>query len=581
MDKSIVIGTLMEIGQLLEIQGENPFRCNAYYNAARALDMFQGDFEQTVEEGRLTEIRGIGKGLAETITRLATSGRIDELDALRAKTPPGLLDMLRIPGFGPKKARAIHEALGAATLDALEAACREGRVAALKGFGEKSQAKILDGIEQIRRSAGQFRADVARAAAEPLLEALRAHGDVLRAEIAGSLRRWKEISKDIDLLAASERPESVMEFFVSLPGVESVVVRGDTKTSIRLRGGIQADLRCVASAQFPFALAYFTGSKEHNTALRARARQRGLKLNEYGLFPENEDAASIPCADEAAIYAALGLAPIAPELREDLGEIEAAAEGRLPHLVEAADIHTIMHIHTTASDGTVTLEDYAAWAAGRGGIALMGIADHSRSAAYAHGLGVDAVLRQHAEIDAVNAHWAGRGVRLLKGIESDILPDGSLDYDDETLARFEFIVASVHSRFTMSRDDMTRRICRAIEHPRTTILGHPTGRLLLRREPYPVDMNAVLECAARRGVAIEINANPHRLDLDWRLVRRALELGVPLAVNPDAHDLAGLDDMRFGIGAARKGWAGPESVLNAWPPEKLLAWMRQRRGQEL
>lgn len=577
MDKSFAVAALEEIGRLMEIQGENPFRCNAYHNAARALEMFEGDFEALLLEGRLTELRGIGKGLAETITHLVTSGRLPELDALRAKTPPGLLDMLEIPGFGPKKARAVFESLGIASLDALEAACRDGRVAALKGFGEKSQAKILEGIAQLRRGAGLFRADVARAAAEPLLRALAEHPDVIRAEIAGSLRRWKEVVHDIDLLAATRAPEKVMDFFTRLPGAESVIAAGASKSSVRLKGGLQADLRCVTEAQFPFALHYFTGSKEHNTALRARAKKRGLKLNEYGLFPEDSEE-SLACADEAALFAALGLGWIAPELREDLGEIDAAAEGRLPRLVEAGDLRAIFHMHTNASDGAPTLSDYAAWAEARG-VALMGIADHSRSAAYARGLSAERVIAQRQAIDELNARRSPTAPgRLLKGIESDILADGSLDYDEDLLAGFDFIVASVHSRFQMPREEMTRRVCRAIEHPRTTILGHPTGRLLLRREGYAIDLNEVIECAARRGVAIEINANPHRLDLDWRWARVAIEKGALLCIGPDAHDLDGLDDTRFGLGAARKAWAEPRHILNAWPPEKILAWLSARRA---
>lgn len=574
MDKQAVASTLKEMGMLLEIKGENPFRCNAFHNAARALELYEGDFEELVRTNHLETLKGIGKGLAGKITELATCGRCEELDALHATTPSGLLDMLRIPGFGPKKARAVYDSLGLHTLEALEEACRAGKIAALKGFGEKTQEKILEGLALLKHSAGRYRIDVALGVARPLLEAIEALDQVQRACLCGSLRRWKEVVKDVDILVATSQPRRVMEAFVALPGVESVVVRGDTKTSVRLPGGIQADLRCVTDAHYPFALHYFTGSKEHNTAVRGRAKQRGLRLNEYGLF-RGEGDDSIACASEEELFAALGLAYIPPEMREDMGEVEAAEQGTLPRLVEAADIRSIFHMHTDASDGSCTLEDYAKWAAERG-IAVMAISDHSRSAVYAGGLTEEKIRRQHEEIEAINERYARRGARLLKGIESDILPDGSLDYDDAVLSTFDFVIASVHSRFKMEKDEMTRRVCRAIEHPRTSILGHPTGRLLLRREGYAVDIPQVIECARRRGVAIEINSNPHRLDLDWRHVRHAMSQGVMLVLSPDAHDLKGLEDLQFGLGMARKGWARPAQLLNCLEPEALQRWLRQR-----
>lgn len=576
MDKEAVVRTLKEIGSLLEIQGANVFRVNAHINAARAVEMFDGDFDELVRAGRLQEIKGVGKGIAEKITELMSTGHCGELDGLRAQTPSGLLDMLRIPGFGPKKARAVSDQLNLTTLDALEAACREGKVAALKGFGPKTEQNILAGIEQVRKHAGQYRADEARVLAEAILKALEVLPQVGRSCVAGSVRRWKEVVKDVDFLVATDAPEAVMDAFVAMPGVESIIGRGETKSSIRLAGGIQADLRCVSDAQFPFALQYFTGSKEHNTALRHRARERNLKLNEYGLFPEGGEV-SLPCTNEEEIYAALGLAFIPPELREDLGEIEAAGKGELPRLVEPGDIRAILHMHTVASDGKVTIAEYAEWAKGHS-IEIMGIADHSRSAAYAGGLSPERVREQHKAIDRLNAEWESKGVRLLKGIESDILADGSLDYDDDLLAEFEFIVASVHSRFKMDKDAMTKRICRAVENKWTTVLGHPTGRLLLLREPYALDINAVIECAARHGTAIEINANPYRLDLDWRHVRAAAAKGCLFLIGPDAHEIEGLEDMRYGIGVARKGWLEPRHVINTWPKEKLLGWLRDKRA---
>lgn len=580
MDKSRVADALREIGHLLELQGANVFRTNAYHNAARALETFPGDFEGAVTAGTLTSIPGVGKGLAGAITELATKGQYDELDELRAKTPPGLIELLRVPGLGPKKLKALHEELGIVDRATLEVACREGKVAPLKGFGEKTQEKLLAGLALLAQSAGLFRADVVRAAAAPLLRAIESHPAVVRAALCGSLRRWKEISKDVDLLAASEHPEQVMNAFLAAAGEVTLIGRGETKCSVRFANGLQADLRVVSPAAFPFALHYFTGSREHNTQLRARAKDRGLKLNEYGLFPEGSEA-SLACADEEALFRALGLPWIAPELREGLGEIEAAEAGTLPAMVERAQCCNILHMHTTDSDGKPTLEQYVEWAAARG-VRLMGIADHSRSAAYAGGLSVERVADQHRRIEALNAaRGAALGVKLLRGIESDILADGSLDYDPATLATFDFIVASVHSRFGMPREEMTARICRAVENPFTSVLGHPTGRLLLEREPYAVDLDAVIEAAARSGVAIEINASPYRLDLDWRVVRRAVERGCLLSIGPDAHELEGLDDMDFGIGIARKGWAPPERIINTWAPDRLESWLADRRARAI
>ncbi len=578
MDKETVVQALKEIGNLLEIQGANVFRVNAHHNAARALEMFDGDFEETVRTGTLQSIKGIGKGIAEKIVQLVSTGRIDELEELRATTPSGLLDMLKIPGFGPKKAKVVFEQLGISSVGDLEAASQAGRIGALKGFGAKTEQNILAGIEQIKKHAGRYRADEARALAEPLLAFLETQKAVRRCCTAGSVRRWKETVKDVDLLVSTTKPETVMEAFVQRPEVESVIARGSTKSSVRLRGGIQADLRCVSDKQYPFALLYFTGSKEHNTSLRHRARQKGLKLNEYGLFPEGKDA-SLPCKTEEDIFKALDLQYIPPEMREDAGEIEAAESGEIPALVELKNIKTILHMHTVASDGKVTLEQYAQWASERG-LEALGIADHSRSAAYAGGLSSEEVRKQHEQIDTLNEEWKSKKVRLLKGIESDILADGSLDYEDDLLARFDFIVASVHSRFKMSRDDMTRRICRAIENPYTTFLGHPTGRLLLMREPYALDINEVIECAVRNRVAIEINADPHRLDLDWRHVRGAAAKGALFLIGPDAHELAGLDNVRYGIGVARKGWLEARHVVNTWPADKLQAWLRERTPQK-
>lgn len=573
--KAPLIAALNRLAVLLEIDGANSFRTGAFTRGARALEDTTLDIDEAAATGRLTDIDGIGKGLADKIAEFLSTGAIAELVDLEARYPKGLVELTEVPGFGAKKARAVYDALGVDSLAALEAACRDGRVEVLKGFGKKTAANILAGIEQRRRFSGRFRLNVARGAAAPILAALRAHPAVARAEIAGSLRRWRETVGDLDFVVSTSDAHAVSASFVAMPGVTEVIGRGDTKTSVRLDNGMQADLRCVAEASFPFVLQHFSGSKEHNTRLRARAKDRGLKSNEYGLFPEGSDV-SLPAASEADIYRHLGLAFIEPELREDLGEIEAAEAGALPRLIEEADVRGLMHMHTHESDGVPTLEEYAAWAAANK-IAWMGIADHSQAAAYAGGLKPDRVRAQWAAIDAANAQWRERGVRLLKGIESDILADGALDYDEEMLAGFEFIVASVHSRFNLDEDAQTARLIRAIEHPRTTILGHATGRLLLERDGYAVRLNDIIDACARTGTIIEINANPARLDMDWRQVRHAVERGCLVSIGPDAHEMRGLQDTRYGVAMARKAWVPAARCVNTWSAEEFLAYARTKK----
>lgn len=574
--KTALVRALKRLRAYLEIDGANTFKVNAYVKAVRVLEDEALDVGRHVEEKTLTEMDGIGKGIAEKIVEFWNEGEIAELSELEEKYPEGLLEMTEIPGFGAKKAVAVWKELGVEDTSQLEQACEDGRVAGLKGFGQKTAEKVLAGIAQRRKHSGRFLLDVARGTAEPLLAALAACDAVQRVEMAGSLRRWRETIKDVDFVVATDDPPAVMEVFTGYEAVERVTGQGETKASVVLDSGMAADLRCVPPAQFPFALMYFTGSKEHNTALRGLARTKGLKLNEYGLFPDGEDE-SLGAADEAAIYAHLGLAWIPPEMREDMGEIDLAAGGEMPRLVEMDDIHGLPHMHTTASDGHVELGEYVEWAAEHG-IQWMGIADHSRAASYAGGLSVEDVEEQFAEIDALNRKAKARGVRLLKGIESDILADGSLDYDDDLLARFDFVVASVHSQFNLAEEAQTERIVRAIENPHTTILGHMTGRLLLRRDGYAVNQRRLIEKCAECGVAIELNANPQRLDMDWRLVRTASEAGAVFSIGPDAHDLAGLAHTRFGVAQARKGWLGPGRIVNSMDADGFLDFARKRRG---
>ena len=567
-----VIRILEEIGVLLELKGESPFKSIAYANAARRLESLDEDLDALVSRGGLTSIKGIGEALSRKITELVTTGRLEYYEKLKASVPPGHLEMLRIPGLGPKKIRALHEKLSIETLGELEYACMENRLVELPGFGARTQEKILAGIEHLKRYRERRLCSEALAAAEPLLAKLQGHPGVVEASMAGSLRRGNETVKDIDLVAAANDSDALSSWFASQLDVESVIARGGTKVSVFLKAGINADLRIVSPREYPFALHHFTGSKEHNVAMRGRAKQLGIKMNEYGLF---RDDALLTCRSEQEVFAALGLAWVPPELRENTGEIEAAETGVMPSLVEMKDIRGIFHIHTTASDGASTLEALVA-AAKRMGLEYIGITDHSESAFYAGGLTPEDVRKQHRAIDALNRR--DPAFRIFKGIEADILPDGRLDYDEATLGSFDFVIAAVHSHFGMSGEEMTRRILRALENRRTTILAHPTGRLLLAREPYALDLERVIDAAAALGKVIELNANPHRLDLDWRHCKYAKRQGARIAVNPDAHHVEGLADMRYGLSIARKGWLEAPDIINSMGLEEMTAFLEKNRN---
>jgi len=558
LNKLDVSKILEEIGILLELKGENPFKFRAYHNASVTVEALEEDLDKAIEDGTLAEQKGIGKGLYEKIVELNNTERLKYYEDLKKEIPAGLLEIIRIPGVGPKKAKALYDELGISTVGELEYACMENRLIGLHGFGEATQAKILKGIEYYRKGMGHHLFNAALKDAERLLTLLEKNKDIKKRSIAGSIRRRKEVIKDIDIVASArhERVGAVMDFFTTLPDVQSIVAKGDTKSSVILNSGINADLRIVSDSEYPFALHYFTGSAEHNTAMRSRAKKFGLKLNEYGLFKGEK---SLQCKSEEEIFKALGLTYIPPELREDKGEIEAAEQGKLPELIEPSDIKGIFHVHTTYSDASMTLHEVVKLAQGAG-YQYIGISDHSKSAYYAGGLTEEKLRAQHDEIDGLNSKL--KNFYIFKGIECEILSDGSLDYSDEILAEFDFVIASVHSRFNMSEEEMTERIIKAISNPYTTMLGHPTGRLLLSREGYKVDLHKVIDAAAEKGAVIEINAHPYRFDLDWRYCKYAKERGVKVSINPDAHHAEDLANVSYGVGIARKGWLTSRDVLN-------------------
>ena len=590
MTKSQIADVLQEIATLLELNDENPFKIRAYANAARSLETFGGNLADLQDEEALAKIPGIGKAIAAKVKELAGTGKLKYLEELRSEFPAAILDLFSISGLGAKKIKALYEQLHISSIEQLREACESGRVAQLPGFGETTQAKICTAIEQRAKHSGYFQFGQIAAEAESLRRDLATRPDVLQVDVAGSYRRRREIVRDVDLVVATKKPAAITEFFVKHPLVESIIAQGPTKTSVRLRSGIQCDLRVVSSAEYPFALNYFTGSKEHNIEMRSRALQRGWTLNEYRLarLPPDPKAKKVRAGravrkstikiptvrEEADLYRALGLDFVPPELRENCGEFEAAENHSLPRLLEQDNLRGTFHCHTVASDGHNTLEEMAA-AAQELGMEYLGIAEHSKSSIQAHGIDAVKLRSQIAAIGKLNKKLDG--LRLFAGVECDILRDGKLDFDDEILSELDFAVASIHSVFNLSEVEMTKRIIRAMENSLITILAHPTGRLLLKREGYAIDIPAVLEAAAETGTWIELNAAPKRLDLDWRWWPLAKEKGVRCVINPDAHRTARLQDLWFGIGAARKGWLTKEDVVNCLPLGKIEVALKAKR----
>ena len=579
MDKEQVAEILAEIGILLELKGENPFKTRAYANAARTIESLVEPLAKIVAENRLGEIKGIGEALTKKITEFVTTGKLKYYDELKASIPPGLIEMLEIPGLGPKKIQALNQKLGVDSVEKLEAACHAGKVAKLDGFGEKTQSNLLEGIERRRAYASKHLLSEALRVAEPLLDDLRGHPDVIRCSAAGSLRRVKEVIGDIDLLASSKKPAEVIGGFVAQPGIIKVTARGETKASVILDGGVQCDLRVVSDKEFPFALAYFTGSKEHNIVMRQRAIQRGLRLNEYGLFKSKEETRDpkllVPCRDETEIFAKLDLPFVPPELREDHGEFVAGEKNDLPRLIEWTDLKGALHNHSTWSDGHNRLEEIAEYM-DELGLAYWAITDHSKSSFQANGLDAKRVREQIKEIKKINVQLAERGSDfcLLSGTEVDILRD-RLDFNDELLAELDVVVASLHVPASNEAEN-TKRLIRAAENKFVHIIGHMTGRLLLEREPYPVNAPAVIDACAETGTWIELNCNPHRFDLDWRLWPYAKSKGVKCVINPDAHRNEHAGFLRLGAGIARKGWLEQTDVVNTLTLKSLRKELKRK-----
>jgi DNA polymerase (family 10) len=605
MTKEDIAGVLEKIATLLELKDENPFKIRAYANAARAIETFGANVSNFHDEEAVAKIPGIGKSIALKIKELAKTGSLQYFQELSAEFPPGILELFSLPGLGAKKIKAIHDKLGISSIEELEKACEQGRIAELPGFGETTQQKLCDAIARRAAHAGSFQFGQVAAEAEALRADLAAHEAALQVDVAGSYRRRKEIVHDLDLLVATSEPEAITRFFISHSLVESVIAQGPTKSSVRLRSGIQCDLRVVNTAEYPFALAYFTGNKEHNIEMRSRALQRGWTLNEYRLAPipvegrggspeppeaqgkagrlrliastttntkQKRPAKKIPkVCDEADLYRAVDLDFIPPELRENCGEFEAAEQHSLPKLIVKENLRGTFHCHTVASDGHNTLEEMAE-AAQELGLEYLGIADHSRSSIQGHGIAAEKLLAQLAAIRKLNKIF--EGFRLFAGVECDILRDGSLDFSDDVLSQLDYVVASVHSVFNLSEPEMTQRVIGALENPFVTMLAHPTGRLLLKRDPYQIDIPAVLDAAARTGTWIELNAAPKRLDLDWRWWLLAKQKGVKCVINPDAHRTERLQDLWFGVGIARKGWLSKDDVTNCLPLGRIEAALR-------
>ncbi|TAG09418.1 MAG: DNA polymerase/3'-5' exonuclease PolX [Verrucomicrobia bacterium] len=580
MTRELLIDVLDEIALLLDLKGENPFKIRAYRQCAETIRQYDGAIVALAQKNELNGIKGIGEALQAKLHELATTGTLEFHQQLRAEFPEGLFELFDLQGLGPKKIKALHDQLGVHDLISLKAACENHSIAKLVGFGAKTQEKILQAIDLKSRFADQFLLGGVSMLVEEILELLRMHPEVTRVAVAGSYRRAKETVHDLDFLVATRETKLVCEDFTTLPHVASIIACGETKASVRLHNGLMCDLRAVTNTQFPFALQYFSGSKEHNVALRSLALKRGLSLNEYGFSKTDpDDLTPLPTVhEESEIYQALDLQPIPAELRENRGEIEAAAKNALPRLIEWSNLRGTFHNHTTASDGIDSLAAMAEEALDLG-LEYLGIADHSKSSFQANGLDEERLMEQIKAIKALNATY--QKFRIFSGSEVDILKDGSLDFSDEILQQLDYCVASVHQNFSLNEDEMTQRMCRAMENPHVTMIGHLTGRLLLKRESYAINHEKIIDCAAETRTILELNCSPMRLDLDWRWLRRARDRGVLISINPDAHSRAGLHHLALGARVARKGWLTRQDVINTRKLDQMISFLTTAKAERM
>ena len=579
MDKAQIIGILKDIAVLLELKGENSFKIRAYQSGARVLERLEENFDTILQGGKIATLQGIGQALALKIETLYHKGHLPFYDNLKASIAPGLIEFLEIPGLGGKKVKHIHDALGIETIEALKVACESGAIVALDGFGAKSAEKILLGIANREAYGKRHLWWSVQGFVQKIVKGLEAQPLVKKASAAGSFRRRLETVGDLDFIVASDTPGPIMDWFTQIEGVKDITAKGETKSSVRFENGIQADLRIVSEQVFAFALHHFTGSKDHNVMMRQRALSMGYRLSEWGIFDKDSEE-NIPIdavkdiKSEADLFKFFGLEMIEPELREGLGEISVAENYALPKLIEKQEIRGVFHNHTTLSDGINTLDEMVQqaelleWS-------YIGFADHSKSSVQANGLNEDRVIRMIEQIESFN-QLKSSTVTAFSGIECDILKDGTLDLEESVLERLDYVVASVHSSFSQSEEEMTRRVIRAIESPTVTMLGHPTGRLLLRREGYQINISKVIDAAIANRVIIEINANPLRLDMDWRFWKQAVQSGLMCSINPDAHAIKNLNYYEAGVNIARKGWIEADSLLNTRETDGIKRWFRER-----
>ncbi len=572
--ENIEIAWIMsKIAELLELKGESIFKIRAYRKAAKAIANLGTDLSALVDGKKLESVPGIGKAIAGKIEELFQTGKISYYENLKSEVPPGLLEIVSIPGVGPKMAQVLYHRLGISSLDELEAAVKGKKIRELPGMGSKTELNILRGIDMLRSGVGLTTLGIANALADSFTGFLRSLPGVEAAGAAGSTRRMKESIGDVDIVVGAREPAKVIDIFIKHPQVKRVLSQGDTKASVVTLMGVQVDLMVVAPEQYWSALHHFTGSKEHNVRLRELAHKKGLKINEYGIFTRADDI-PLPVSGEADIYAHLGVPYIPPELREDLGEIEAAENGTLPELIETADIRGDLHIHSDWSDGVNSIEQIAGKAQEMG-YEYVAVTDHSKSLGIARGLSLERLAAQTEYIRKLNENLTG--IQILSGIETDILANGDLDYPDEILAEKDVVIASLHSGFRQERAKITGRVISAMKNKHVDIIAHPTGRLIGRRDPYAIDLDQVFEAAVKYDTVLEINSSPDRLDLNDKFVRRAVEMGIKISINTDAHDTIRMEEIKYGVATARRGWLQKEDVINTMDKNRLLRFLKKRR----